>query len=1065
MKLAIRAVDKPFNIFVIFLIFILLGVISFKLVIKQSFPNIVPPHIIVSIPYPEASPKDIEIEIAKFVEKRLYNEIEDIKNLRISSYNGLCIVHFEFQANFDLDIEKKREEIKEIIDDVKKDFPEGVKEAKYRKINFSEAPIVGLFLYSEKESFFKLNEIAKKIQIELISIEGVSNVTISDERAMEFSVFVRFNQLKRYNISLAEIFYFFDQTIKDKPGGKIKIQNTEYNIQILSDFKNIENLQNQIFRFQDNGNPIYLKDIVDIRFGETPIQNLTRFNRKNSISMGIVKKKSANILSTYDHIKERLEKIKKEKWFSQSNTNYHISKHQVDLMNQKIYDLQKMLITTSLLVFIPLVFIIGFRYACIIILSIPVCFLSVFIGFFFFGQTFNFTAQFGFSMVMGMVIDGAIVMLETVYRKLERRKSVDYSIKYSLKLVGRPIIISSLTTMAGFFPLFFIPGTTGEFMKIIPQTIIFALIGAIIYDHFFLPFLCKVFLKSPYKMDIWDKLFAYILKRWNFYQTPLYKIYSYNYFYHLYNLFYKLRKFSFKYPNTYMSINTGLLVSTFLIFPMLNFQFFPIVNGDYLMLNFRNEVSRTVEDLDNVLKDIESQIHNLKMIKPNLGIQDYIVYGNHSGVSETGISGKRIGNNSGQGYIILYLSKDKSNRLSTSQISEELHNHLILPGGMSLSIQQPRMGPPVKEDLTLNVTGEDKVILKRIFKEVRSIVLNHPKIYQYRDNFTESSRSINFKIKINYKKIALYGLSSNDIQKFLNIIYYDKDLASHVYKDEIYKFKFQLDEEYKKNLDKILIFSPKIGRNVFLSDVVDIELAHGELVLQRLNLKNIFKLEASIMGDNTNEIIEEIITKIKQNIVFPKGYSISTGGSRSDLEYEFQMLMYAFIFSIIFIYLIVAIQFQSFLQSGLTNVSITYSIFGVFLALLISGESFSIIVMYGIISLVGISANDSILLIDSINIMRKKGVDRLVAIEKSARIKARPVVLTSLTMILGVLPYILASDELWASFAWAVAGGLFFTTVQTLITLPLLYEMVARFKEKLNDKILKLKQKIELYLN
>lgn len=1029
----------------------LLGIISVTRLPQELFPPITYPQLTVATNYANAAPEEIETLITKIIEEAI-STVKNLKQIRSVSKEGLSLVIADFNWGIDMNIAALN--MREKIDLVKEMLPRDAEEPVVLKYNPYALPILIISVTGEHppEELLKISQ--KIIKDKLEKIEGVASANITGGREREIRVDVDMAQLKAANTDLLAVVESLKNANLNYPAGTTKEKFYEYLLRTMGEFEKVSEIpltpitlydvEEQERREREEARGTYreqekriihkkrlilLKDIAQIEDTFKEPTSHSRYNGRDNISIAIQKQADANTIRTVEKVKKELGRLTE---ILPGGVNMEIVYDESRYIKNSINGVTEAAWQGGLLALIVLfIFLWSLRNALIVAVSIPVSILATFSLMYFLGFSINMMSLGGLALGVGMLVDNAIVAVENIYRHEQLGLPKREASILGTEQVGGPIIASTLTTVAVFLPMVFLIGITGQIFKDLSFTIAFSLTASMFVAISLIPLLASRGKASAAS--------ATAANKWKLDITPPLVFISGK----ILNLFMRNKK-------------TGLLIvgAVFLgslgLLKFVERELMPKVDTGQFTLKVDLPTGARLEITNNVCKRIEGILlkqEELFSINTTIG-----------STKRTAAEAAYETLGSHQGQIMINLKKDR--KITTAEFVQRIRK-LIDPSipryaKVEYVMQESLFtaGVEITAPIVIKLHGIHINRLNELAEEVSARTANVKGLYGIET--TIASPSPETRVEVDKDKASLYGVNVRDIAQTSLIAI--KGLIATKFKEEgnEYDITVRLSEKYRKDLSSlegIQIHSPQ-GFSVPLNELAKLTRGKGPSEIRRFDQQKVIFVSANLFGESlttANEKINDIITAIKK----PEGYSIELAGETEETKQSFQNLIFILALSFTLVYMIMASQFESIWQPFVIMFTVPFSIIGVSLALFITRTSLNVVSLLGVIILGGVVVNNAIVLIEYINQMRTEGKPLVEAAIESSKIRLRPILMTTLTTVLGLIPMAVSKgegSELRSPLAITVMGGLILATTLTLWVIPVLYVIVANFLEKFKSK-------------
>ena len=1040
MKITNISLAHKTSVFVLLVIIFVGGLTSYVGLPVESFPDIKQPVVFVAAPYVGVAPSDMETLVLKPLEDQL-EEIAKIKRMTSQASEGYASITCEFEP--DIEVDEAVRKVREKVDLAKPDLPKDLDDPMVQEINFENVPIMVVSITGD-ESLVKLKKIAEDLQDLFENVSGVLEVNLTGGLEREVKVNVNPSRLEYYKIGVEDVIAAIRQENLTIPGGATESGNLKWTVRVPGEFDSVREISDIVVKTK-NGQPIYLNDLAEVYFGFKDETSYSRLNGKPSVTLTITKRSGENIIRITDEIKAIL--AREEANFPAS-TEYLIVTDMSEEIRTMVNDLENNIISGLLLVVFVLYFFMGARNGLLVGIAIPLSMLVSFIIISLLGYTLNMMVLFSLILALGMLVDNAVVIVENIYRHHEQGKGVLKAAQDGTEEVGMAVVVSTMTTLMAFLPLIFWDDIMGEFMKFLPITLIITLSCSLFVALVFNPVIASVFLRIDPNIDklLGDRL----LRRLTGYYEQ--------------TLGWTLR-------NRWKSLGAaafGFLMMTviWVVFTLSEYgvELFPSIQPNQIFVEVEAPLGTRLETSDAIVRQVE------KRIQQTTDMEDYVVnVGNVQNMFDFGTSG----GSSHKSQVTIDLLKSYE-RSQNSFITMEAVGDAIrgIPGA-TVDVSKPDEGPPTGKPVEIRIKGQDFNVLARISDDIMSKIENVPNITKLKDNYDKGKPEL--RVRIDREKAALFELNTSMIANTVRTAINGTEASEYRVGTDEYDITVRFSKDFRQNYNDLLnltVFHE--GVHYPLANFASIELASGMSSINHVDGDRVVTITAESLGKNPAEVLEACKQRLT-NYRLPAGYTMTFAGQNEEQQKSMDFLSNAFMIAIFLIFFLLVTQFNSVTLPFVIMMSVLLSFFGVFFGLWITMRPFGIIMTgIGIISLAGVVVNNAIVLIDYIQKLRERGLSKLEAIIEGGKTRLRPVLLTAITTILGLIPLTVGinidfiglftgdvskfiqfgteSSEWWSGMGIAVIFGLFFSTALTLIIVPIMYHLLSDFGAELFDK-------------
>lgn len=1007
MRLPSLAIKNSQFIYVMVGLALFLGFRSFISMPKAEDPFLDLPNYTVIVVYPGTSPEDMEDLIVDPIEE-VVDELDKITEIRTEITNGLAVLQVE--AEFGIDYDEKYDEILAAVNGVRPDLPTDLFSLEVEQFKPEERVVIQQFaLVSENVPYKTLYDIAEEFQDEVEDLVFVKSTEIEAYPIEEIRISLDFQKMAQLNISLGQVLGVLRGNNANIPGGDIASGGLTFNIQSSGGYENLGEIRNTAIRSVNN-QIVYLKDFADVNFDYDDQQWFARLNQERCIYLTVNQKRGTNILTLSKELKKLEADFKKS---LPEDVELVTAFEQAPAVAFRINDFVSNLLQGILFVGVIIWVFLGWRPALVVMTIIPLSIILAVTVLDFADYALQQISIAALVIALGLLVDNAIVVVENIINFKNEGQPIEEASSNGTKEVGYAIISSTATTVLAFAPLSLLQNGPGEYLRTLPLTVIFALIASLLLALVFTPIVSSRMLVSK-KLSgkpTWvrrqlDKFVA------NIYRPSI--------------------DFALKKGWIILLIGFLLFGASGALFPSIGVSFFPTADKPLLLISVDMPYTANLKRTDDAIKYIESVLDTTEYVESyvvNTGHGNPQVYYNRIPEEYKKYHGEVVVNfkkwDPPVFYTTLQQFREKFKAYSDGKIYfRELKN-----------------GAPFEAPIEVLLLGDDLEVLKEIAYDVESIVRETEGTEDVDNPLALSKTDI--EVAVNRDKASLYNLSLIDIDQTirasLNGLTVDKVTIDE--DDETYPMTVRipfLDEPSLNEFDKVYVNSAS-GDQVPLSQVSDIIFKPEYAKINHFKLERSIGITANVVDpDQTTQVTQAILPKLEE-YNWPEGYSYYIAGEYETQQESFGDLGILLIVAMLGIFAVLVLQFRSFKQPLIIFSAIPLAVTGSFFALYLSGWSFSFFAFVGFISLIGIVVNNSIILVDYTNQLIIEGTEKITAIKQAAERRFIPIVLTTTTTILGLLPLTTSGSSLWSPLGWTLIGGLLSSMLLTLLVVPVLY--------------------------
>ncbi|MDQ3392990.1 MAG: efflux RND transporter permease subunit [Bacteroidota bacterium] len=1094
------------SVFFLTFIIIVMGVLTYQSLPKDSYPEIKQPIVYIGTPYPGNSPVDMENLVTRQIEKEL-NSISEVDKVTSNSVQDYSTIIVEFSP--ETPVETALSKVKDAVDRAKPELPTDLpSDPNVFELDFSEFPIMNINL-SGNFNNEELKEYAEYLEEKFEALKEVSKVDIRGLGKREVKIKVNPYELEARMVSYSDIETAIQGENVTISGGNILDNDVRRAIRIVGEFTDPQHLADVIIK-HEKGNIVYLSDIATIEFDYKDPVSYARLYEEPVVMLDVVKRSGENLLIATEKIHKILNQAKAERF--PASLNVSITNDQSSFTKEMVSSMENNIISGVIVVVIVLLLFIGTRNALFVGMAIPMSMFMTFIILGALGMTINMMVLFGLIMALGMLVDNGIVVVENVYRLREEGYSLWNATRLGVGEVALPIISSTATTLAAFLPLAMWPGLEGEFMKILPITLIVALTSSLFVALVINPvFIARymnvrneegtnkkklirdavillvigiifIFLKIYWVGNL-VILFSILMVLNYFLLRPLSDVFQSSFLPWLERLYNRIINFALRGKNpVFIFIGTFLLlIFSFVlmaIFPP-NVLYFPDNEPKYVNVFIEFPNGTDIEATDRFTKLLEKKV--VAIVEPYSKAVESVIANVGEGTGDPNDMSS-IGNSETPHkarITVNFVDFKYREGISTTKIMDELREGISGNPGVSVTVAKNVDGPPAGKAVTIEVIGDDIFTLVDIAENMKTYINESDVVGIEKLNHDIETGKPELIVDLDREKARRFGLSTYSVANEIRTSLFGKEISKYKEGEDDYEIQLRMDDKYRYDMgalvNKSITFRDQSDgriRQVPISSVASTQLSTTYGNIKRKDQKRIVTLTSNVLGGYNATVVNEDIKNALADFPMPSGYEFKFAGEQEKQSEQMAFLMRSLLLAIFVIFFIIVAQFNKFTAPLIIMTSVLFSTTGVFLGLIIFQMDFVIMMtMVGIISLAGIVVNNSIVLIDFIELKRRRLAEEtgrtdqsiaeiMVAIKEAGKTRLRPVLLTAITTVLGLIPlavginidfikfftsynadFYLGGDSVmfWAPLAWTIIFGLIFATFLTLIVVPVMY--------------------------
>lgn len=1009
MKITNFAVKNYQFTLIIFLLFAVVGVLTLFTMPRSEDPTIHPPEYLITVIYPGTSPKDMEEQVVKPIENKIYG-LENIDKMLTTVEDGVAAIQVKFK--YGVDIDNKYQEISTEINALKNsELPKDIYLIKTEKISSSDVKILQVALVSDNASDKLLRDEADKLKTHLEKITNLKEVKYSGMPEQEIRVDVQLDKLAQMKIPLNVVVGSLQSEAADIPGGSVNLESKVFNVKTSGKFKNIEDVANTVI-YNANGKIVYLKDVADVSYKSEMVNHITRVNGHRCVLVTAAMKDNVNIAKVQEEFLPVVEEFSKR---LPANIQLVKTFDQAKMVSQRLGHLGFDFALAIVLVVITLLPL-GFRASLIVMVSIPLSLALGLIALNLLGYSLNQLSIVGLVVALGLLVDDSIVVVENIERWLREGHSRMDAVLKGTKQIGIAVIGCTATLVIAFLPLAFLPDAPGEFMRSLPMAVITSVLASMIVALTLVPFMGSRMLKTHTHGE------------GNFFLKQLQKFLTYSYK--------GIMPKALKWPKTTIAISLILSVLAFFLFTKAGFKLFPTSEKPMFLINIKMPLQANIPESDRVTKLVENELKQHKEIvyyTSNVGKGNPQIYYN--------IHQQDVKPDFAQIFVQM---DDEASPDSKVELIKQLREKFKDFPYAKIEVKDFEQGPPIEANIVVRVFGEDPDTLRKLSFKVEDILRNNPGTV-YINNELNTYKS-DVKIEISKEKARTLGVLTSDIDKVIRMAVAGLTVGDYIDdRGDARNVVLTLPKDKFSNLDafKNLYVNNIQGVPVLVSQIASIAFETSPTAINHFN-KSRFAKVTSLTKENVyaNDVLKDIVPQL-DSLKMPPGYYYKLSG---EAESEGDALGGNFLSVILlstFLFVgVLLLQFKTFKGIIIVLSIIPLGILGGVVMLLITGHPMSMVSIIGFIGLSGIQVKNSLLLVDFTNQLRAEGYSINDAINKAGETRFLPVVLTSITAICGLIPLALNSNPLISPLAIVLIGGLISSTILSRIVTPVMYKLI-----------------------
>jgi CzcA family heavy metal efflux pump len=1001
-KLVETSVRRPVGVFMIVLSIVALGFVSLRNLTIDLYPDIDLPIAVVSTSYEGAAPEEVEKLVSRPIEGAV-STIEGIETVQSRSQAGASLVVLLF--NTDSDIDSVLLEVRERVDQVRGMLPDAAGEPNVLRFDPQQIPVLWVGLTGENEA--ELQRIAEnQIIPHLEKQEGVGSVSITGGIVHEVQVELIPEKLALYHLNTQQITQAIAMSNQSASAGMIEKGDQNLQIRIEGEYESLEDIKETLIQ-TPAGAILHLEDIANIDIVEKERTSLSFVNGTPSVVLSILKKTEGNTVEVADVIYEAIDELTPN---LPEGVELDIVFDTSIFVRMAIDSVVGNILLGSLIsAAVLLLFLKSVRATLVIGISIPIAIISTFTLMYFTGETINVLTMGGLALGVGMIVDCSIVILEHIVTYRQQRYSLKEAAKLGASELAPAVIASTTTTVVVFLPIVFVEGIAAELFKPLAMTITFSLLASLVVSVTLVPMLASKLLTRTGMKEGRRYWFDQLL--------------------HKLNTFYKgILRGVLKYRKTTVFSTLAAIGLSFALIPFIGTEFIPASDQGQIEIDVQTKSGTNLISTTEITEQINEKLQPYQhLIETN-----FITVG--GGTFE-------FTSSTNEASFMIQLIPASERKETTKDMVAKWQEELASIPGAEMEVRdmstEMGMGSPVQ----IQINGPDYAVLKELAEQVAFLINDIDGVHNPETSAEEGQPEVN--VLVNRELAAQYGLSYQEVMSQVQFAFSGQIASRYREEGNEYDVRVVLPKDERSKIEdlEMLPIETPTGALIPLKTIAELEQIQGPASLTRENQQRQINVTSDIVGRDLGNVIKDIEAKLN-TLKWPEGYTYSIGGQAEDMMDSFRKLNIALIFSIFLVYAVMAVQFENFLHPFVIMFSLPATVIGILFGLYVTDIPLSIPAFIGVIMLAGIVVNNAIVLVDYINILRRKGMSRYEAILKAGPSRMRPILMTTLTTVLGMIPLALGlgeGSEAQQPLAIVIIFGLSISTIFTLLLIPVVY--------------------------
>lgn len=1022
MKLTQLAIRRPAFMTMVFVALAVLGILGYSRMGVDLLPKMDWPMVSVVTVYPGAGPKEVESQVSKEIEEAA-SGVSGLDNVRSYSYEGVSVVLAQFEFSADVDVVTN--EVQRRVEQIRARLPREAEAPRIAKSDLNAFPILRVSITGQMDPRELYQFTKDKVKTELEQVEGVSAVTLVGGQEREIRVEVNNDRLKAYGISILQVSQALRRENLDFPTGKIDEKTNQYIVRLTGKFRGIEDVRNVVVVSSPSG-VVYLKDLADVRDTYKENYTLSRLNGKEAIALVIQKQSDANSVRTSDLVQERMRTMEHlhggliQFTVAQDITNF--TRHSLSEVQRDLF-LAIIMVAAVLFLFLH-----SFRNSFIVLLAIPTSLVTTFVFMYLFGYTLNLMSLMALALVIGILVDDSIVVLENIHRHLQKGKDPVRAAIDGRSEIGFAAIAITLVDVVVFLPISMVGGLVGRIFSEFGITIVVATLLSLFVSFTLTPMLAAKWSRlAHHARESRVGRFIYAFEAWQDRLSERYR---------------SLLSWSLDHRKTIMGATSVLMIVSLALVPLgfIGSEFMTDSDRGEFAVNIDLPLGTTLEKTDETIARVE------KIIAAMPEVERYL-----STIGKQQTQWKNA-EQSNLGQVQVKLVDKSSRRRSTSDMMAAIQKEVTSIPGLKTSFSTISMwGSANVAPLQVEIIGSDLGEVTAFADRVADIIARTKGTVDVTSSWEEGKPEI--QIEVDREKTAKMGLTLAEVGQAVRTALEGDVVTQYKEGDTEYDLRVVLKKSHRaraEDVGKVALLN-RYGQPVQLSQVAAVYQGVGPSEIQRKDRERLVTVAANLSGEIALGQITAAVEQAVREASVPPGVRVFFGGDAENMRDMFSDMAIALTLAILFVYMIMVSLFESYIHPFTIMFSLPVALVGALGSLALTGMTLSMFSMIGIIMLMGLVTKNAILLVDFANTLRAQGLGMREALLESGRTRLRPIIMTTATMIFGMLPLALAfgaGAEMRQSMAVVIIGGLLSSTLLTLVLVPVVYTYMEGLREK-----------------
>lgn len=1038
-KLTELAITRPLLITVIFVILILFGAISYNSLNYNLLPKFDAPVVSVITTYRGASAEEIEGTVTKKVEDAI-SSLEGIDKINSQSMEGASMVIIQLLNG--IDVNKAQNDAQRKVDQIRALLPSEIDDPIVNKFSSDDIPVIRMGVTANVDDKTLYDLIDQQIKPQLSNVPGVGQVALVGGNERELKVYLDKGKLESYGLSVAQVASVVNMASLSTPAGKVETNQTQFSIKFDAKFQGADQLRNMVVANSKDGGKVFLKDIADVVDGQKDVSTINHINGLPSIGVQVLKQTDANAVEVSDLMKKAI--VDMEKQYKSIGIKFQIASDQSTYTLQSAHAVMEDLILAIVIVsFVMLMFLHSMRSSMFVLVALPASMIPTFIMMYLFGMSLNLMTLMALSLVVGILVDDSIVILENIMRHMEMGKNKRQATVDGRSEIGFTAMAITLVDVVVFLPMALVSGMIGNILREFALVVVISTLMSLLVCFTLTPLLASRWGKLVHlsKSTLWGRISLWFEKQIE----------------GLRDGYGSLLKWSLGHKRW---VFIGVIV---LFAGSISLVIGGFIGGAFISQGDQGEMVIKLE-LDpnasiNQTNDMVQQAEKILMADPT-------VTNVFSNIGVSNLGGMGNVSNSNYAEINVKMVDKKERTISSDEFGQQMQRKIAQIPGVKVTVSPMDItGNANQAPIMILVKGNDRSKIRDAATRIKKIVEGTPGT-QYVEFSTKNPKP-QIDVKLDREKMSIFGLNASEVGTAVGSAFRGNDNAKYTYEGNEYDILVQSDIASKASIDDVrgLTFANAQGQTFQLNQFATVTEMLGESVLERMNRLPSITVNSNVQGRSVGTVSQEItdaLTKLQKSKDWPEGVTWEFGGDVEMMQDSFTSLLAALGIGILLVYLIMVALYENAIYPLVVLVALPLAIIGALAALALTMSELTIFSMIGMIMLMGLVAKNGILLVDFTNQRKAEGATLVEALLDAGRERFRPILMTTIAMIVGMLPIAMATGsgaEVKNGMAWVIIGGLTSSLILTLVVVPCVYyivdKLLGRFRGRKRKKLVR----------